>query len=616
MKHIDKYILNNFLVKFFLTIGCLLVITILIDVIDHLNKFIDAKIPQSEIINYYYYSLPWFISIGIPISCLISTIFSLGLLQRQNEITAMKSSGLSIFRISSILLIIGIFISISSFYFDNYLVTNALNIRNEIDNKYFRSRDSLSFMGINLLDITTGEILLENFPIPDQFGFDMPVTHGFKLHVDGIANGLHGIFMVHDGETPHPEYADYGYAEAHATGGRAIASVMQEHQWLNYPAYEYAANSNGGYYFATQGGGIAASETSYYEQVFRGNNWETAGNNDFEMRFTAGGGKCWLAYTSGAVIDVPFELWNVGISTPDDPSDDYRMTCWIYDYNGSGTYDWHGELEDSGALNDPGTDWVYWRNPVDMAPGTAGYDATVAAADYGYPDLAGTEVMARTIWNNWNGYGSKVDSVAVSDLSNPDPASWTAADTTLFNNKGFFINTANSVNNLAGVFTDNATSTLAAAGTAVSGYVYANVMLFPAEGSVYRWITNKPNATTDTFTFSTSDATPTSMAYSCDEIYVWPNPYFGYNPEERTAVDNQIHFGGLSTTATIRIYDLGGNLVRKLTHSSGNTEIWDVKNSFNVLVASGMYIVNIEADGCGKMLKVAVIAPEQRIDVY
>ena len=52
MKLIDKYLLNNFLVKFFLTMGGLLIITILIDVIDHLNKFIDATIPQYEIINY------------------------------------------------------------------------------------------------------------------------------------------------------------------------------------------------------------------------------------------------------------------------------------------------------------------------------------------------------------------------------------------------------------------------------------------------------------------------------------------------------------------------------------------------------------------------------------
>ena len=144
MKHLDKYILNNFLAKFLLTMLGILVIIILIDVIDHLNKFIDAKIPQSEIINYYFYSLPWFISIGIPISCLIATIFSLGILQRQNEITAMKSSGISVISVSKTLLITGILISFFSFYFDNFLVTNALNTRTEIEKKYFLKNKSKS----------------------------------------------------------------------------------------------------------------------------------------------------------------------------------------------------------------------------------------------------------------------------------------------------------------------------------------------------------------------------------------------------------------------------------------------------------------------------------------
>ncbi|SVD23180.1 uncharacterized protein METZ01_LOCUS376034, partial [marine metagenome] len=269
--------------------------------------------------------------------------------------------------------------------------------------------------------------------------YSSAVFDGVQVTVSGPSNGIHGIFMVHDGATAHPEYADYGLADAVASGGRPVGSVMQDHQWLNYPAYDYAANSNGGYYFATQGGGSAASEASYYERVFRGTNWSRAIPYDFEMRFTAAGGKCSMMYSTEDVVDVPFELWNVGISTPDDASDDYQMMCWIYDNNGSNVYDWHGELEDSGALNDPGTDYVYWRNPNDMSPGTAGYDAAVAA-NYDYATHTGAEVMGRTIWNNWNGYGSKVDSVAVTDLSNADPASWTAADTTLFNNKGFFIN--------------------------------------------------------------------------------------------------------------------------------------------------------------------------------
>ena len=62
--------------------------------------------------------------------------------------------------------------------------------------------------------------------------------------------------------------------------------------------------------------------------------------------------------------------------------------------------------------------------------------------------------------------------------------------------------------------------------------------------------------------------------------------------------------------------NLAGNLVRKLAHSSGSDEPWDVKNNFNITVASGMYIATVEADGCEKMLKIAIIAPEQRIDVY
>jgi len=41
-----------------------------------------------------------------------------------------------------------------------------------------------------------------------------------------------------------------------------------------------------------------------------------------------------------------------------------------------------------------------------------------------------------------------------------------------------------------------------------------------------------------------------------------------------------------------------------------------VKNNFGISVASGMYIAAIEAEGCDKILKLAVIPPEQRIDVY
>ena len=49
-----------------------------------------------------------------------------------------------------------------------------------------------------------------------------------------------------------------------------------------------------------------------------------------------------MAYTSGAVVDVPFETWNLG-TTPDDPSDDVRMINWMYDINGNDLFDYSGD---------------------------------------------------------------------------------------------------------------------------------------------------------------------------------------------------------------------------------------------------------------------------------
>ena len=89
------------------------------------------------------------------------------------------------------------------------------------------------------------------------------------------------------------------------------------------------------------------------------------------------------------------------------------------------------------------------------------------------------------------------------------------------------------------------------------------------------------------------------------------------DPSSQTYITSSAgSFSRLSSTATIRIYDLAGNIVSKISHTSGSDEIWDVKNNFGISVASGMYIAAVEADGCEKILKIAVITPEQRIDVY
>ena len=134
------------------------------------------------------------------------------------------------------------------------------------------------------------------------------------------------------------------------------------------------------------------------------------------------------------------------------------------------------------------------------------------------------------------------------------------------------------------------------------------------------WQMSKPNSSADTFTFTTDGLGMEAKRYDPNSISVWPNPYYGYNPEERDALDRRVMFSHLPTEgpATIRIFALDGTLVRTIHHNDTGSQhaTWDMKNNFELPVASGMYVAHVETNLGDKILKLAVIQPEQRLDVY
>ena len=131
---------------------------------------------------------------------------------------------------------------------------------------------------------------------------------------------------------------------------------------------------------------------------------------------------------------------------------------------------------------------------------------------------------------------------------------------------------------------------------------------------------SKPNSSADSFTFTTEGLGMVANAFDPDRISVWPNPYYGYNPEERDALDRRVMFSHLPEEgpATIRIFALDGTLVRTIHHNDTGSQhtSWDMKNNFELPVASGMYVAHVETNMGDKILKLAVIQPEQRLDVY
>ena len=85
-------------------------------------------------------------------------------------------------------------------------------------------------------------------------------------------------------------------------------------------------------------------------------------------------------------------------------------------------------------------------------------------------------------------------------------------------------------------------------------------------------------------------------------VTVIPNPYISTAPWDEPG-QNKIQFVNLTTEATVRIFTVGGDLVRKLDHpaagappNQGSVD-WDLKNADGRLVEPGIYIYQVEEPG-------------------
>ncbi len=108
------------------------------------------------------------------------------------------------------------------------------------------------------------------------------------------------------------------------------------------------------------------------------------------------------------------------------------------------------------------------------------------------------------------------------------------------------------------------------------------------------------------FSFTTADVktiksdNPTAVN-ALDLIRVVPNPYYGNSYYENTQLDNYVRITNLPQTCTISIYNAGGALVRRLQKDNDDPFVeWDLKNTYGISIASGVYIVHINAPGIGE----------------
>lgn len=84
-------------------------------------------------------------------------------------------------------------------------------------------------------------------------------------------------------------------------------------------------------------------------------------------------------------------------------------------------------------------------------------------------------------------------------------------------------------------------------------------------------------------------------------INVVPNPYYAYSQYERSKLDTRVKITNLPERCKVRIYDVSGKLIRAYDKDSPITSIdWDLKNSDNIPVSGGVYLIHVDVEGIGE----------------
>jgi lipopolysaccharide export system permease protein len=104
---IDRYILREWLATLALVLAATLGVLLLQEMYDNFSDLLDHGAGASDIAVLYAVRMPSFLTVVLPLDLLISLLYCLGQLHRNNELTAMRAAGLGIFRLTRGIWVIG-----------------------------------------------------------------------------------------------------------------------------------------------------------------------------------------------------------------------------------------------------------------------------------------------------------------------------------------------------------------------------------------------------------------------------------------------------------------------------------------------------------------------------
>ncbi len=156
MRILDRYTVKNVGLGYLFILLVFVGLYFVADIFTNLSDILKAKTPVLILVQYYIASLPLIFLRVSPLALLISTLYTFGELNKNNEIVSIRASGISIIRIALPVIFFALFLSVATFFIQEKTLMQSQKKVDEIKTHFIKKSITTANEERNLA-FTSGE---------------------------------------------------------------------------------------------------------------------------------------------------------------------------------------------------------------------------------------------------------------------------------------------------------------------------------------------------------------------------------------------------------------------------------------------------------------------------
>jgi LPS export ABC transporter permease LptG len=142
---LDDYVMREFVTNFFFVLSSFAVLFLVFTFFELIGDIIRNRTALVTVGDYLLNLIPFIISAVTPLCALVAVLVTFGALNRSSELTAMKATGISLYRVVAPVLVIAAILAAALFAFDEYYLPGA-NRRQEALRAVIKNKPAQTFL--------------------------------------------------------------------------------------------------------------------------------------------------------------------------------------------------------------------------------------------------------------------------------------------------------------------------------------------------------------------------------------------------------------------------------------------------------------------------------------